>query len=232
MIALQRVEPQRRAPGNTRIVLFNSALVFMLIGAMALSFFAVGPGTLPGDIALTRVIQHIAFGPLDSLVTVINWLGSTRRVIVIGGVIAFGLLATRRAHQALLLAIALILAGLSIPLLKWMFASPRPSSIDVTVGVATSGWGFPSGHVMGATLLYGTLWFLIVRSSTARSVRIAVSVIAPLMILLSGFSRIYVGAHWPSDVLGGYLWGGLLLIAVIRLAKSGSVYGERTRHCR
>jgi undecaprenyl-diphosphatase len=220
MVTLQRSEPRYRGSGITRNVLLNSVIVSMLIGAMTLSFFAAGPGTLPGDIVVTRSIQHIAFGPLESLVTLMNWLGSTRHVVAIGGAIALSLLAFRRARQAQFLTIALSLAGISIPLLKWAFASPRPTSVDVTVNTVISGWGFPSGHVIGATLLYGTLWYLLVRSSTARPVRLAVHLIALLMIGLSGFSRIYVGAHWPSDVLGGYLWGGLLLIAVIGMAES------------
>jgi membrane-associated phospholipid phosphatase len=229
MITSQRTAVETRFHGLRRRTLLNIAVISLLLGAIVLSFSAAGSGTLPGDIAITRSIQRIQFGPIETLADLMNWLGSTSHVVAIGGICAVALFLVRRRHQALLLVISLVLTGISIPLLKGEFASPRPTSVDVTVSSVNSGWGFPSGHVIGSTLLFGTLWYLIARSDAPRSIRRATQIIAPLLILLSGFSRIYVGAHWPSDVLGGYLWGGLLLTAIIGFAESRRLRSGESR---
>ncbi len=118
MITSRRTAVETRWHGLRRRTLLNIAVISMLVGAMVLSFSAAGSGTLPGDIAITRSIQSIDFGPIETLADMMNWLGSTGHVVAIGGICAVGLLLVRRRQQALLLVISLVLAGISIPLLK------------------------------------------------------------------------------------------------------------------
>jgi undecaprenyl-diphosphatase len=67
-------------------------------------------------------------------------------------------------------------------------------------------------------LLYGSLFNVASRMGPFRGWRL-VQALAALMILGIGFSRIYVGAHWPTDVLGGYLWGATFLLAAVMLCE-------------
>jgi membrane-associated phospholipid phosphatase len=73
---------------------------------------------------------------------------------------------------------------------------------------------FPSGHVMGAVMLYGIV-FVAVGELRSPVVRLAVRLSCIGIIAIAGFQRLWVGAHWPSDVLGGYALGGLLLACLL-----------------
>ena len=75
---------------------------------------------------------------------------------------------------------------------------------------------FPSGHVTGAVLLYGFI-FVIAERIPFRPLRFAVRAICAVIIVMVGSDRVWEGAHWPSDVLGGYALGGLLLAILVAL---------------
>jgi undecaprenyl-diphosphatase len=87
---------------------------------------------------------------------------------------------------------------------KWMFQRPRPNVIQRLSG---AGWfSFPSGHATMAPLVFG-LGVLIWSAPWPRGTRVALLLLATLMSLLIAFSRVYLGVHWPTDVLGGLLLG-------------------------
>ncbi|MCC5889807.1 MAG: phosphatase PAP2 family protein [Alkalibacterium sp.] len=97
-------------------------------------------------------------------------------------------------------------------LVKFFFRRPRPTHVDHLI--VQGGYSFPSGHAMGAIVAYGALLFLIIRASrTFKPVLIATIVLIPLIGLI-GLSRIYLGVHYPSDIIGGYSLG----LAVLSLS--------------
>jgi undecaprenyl-diphosphatase len=83
------------------------------------------------------------------------------------------------------------------------------------VAHVSGGFSFPSGHVVGAVLLWGLIFFAAGQAIQARWPRLAVQGLSVAMIVLMGFQRVYAGAHWPTDVLGAYLWGGLILVGLV-----------------
>jgi undecaprenyl-diphosphatase len=101
--------------------------------------------------------------------------------------------------------------------IKHLLDSPRPTGEYVRVTEIADGLGFPSGHAMGSTLWYGAIIVIAARLIDARRPRLLVQGAALAIIIATGFGRMYTGAHWPSDVLGGYLWGVILLTAVIAI---------------
>ncbi|TAK57640.1 MAG: phosphatase PAP2 family protein [Dehalococcoidia bacterium] len=92
----------------------------------------------------------------------------------------------------------------------------RPTDADVVIREHPGGFGFPSGHVQSATLVYGYAAVGATRmmSRTAAAIAVAAALIA---ITAIGFDRVYNGAHWPSDVAGGALIGLLLVVAAVQL---------------
>jgi undecaprenyl-diphosphatase len=94
---------------------------------------------------------------------------------------------------------------------KNVFQRARPVFDDPLVQLAT--YSFPSGHAIASTVFYGTLWALAMSRLRSRALRIAVTVAAVLLVLLVCFSRVYLGAHYPSDVMAGMALGLLCLLA-------------------
>jgi undecaprenyl-diphosphatase len=128
--------------------------------------------------------------------------------------VLLGLLAVRR--QPLLIGgwvAAVAGGGLLDVALKGMFHRTRPTW-DVPL-LTARGWSFPSGHAMGSLVAYGMLAYLLVRDPKGRPPRMAIVAGAVALVLLIGLSRMYLGVHYFSDVVGGYAAGMVWLAACI-----------------
>jgi membrane-associated phospholipid phosphatase len=112
-------------------------------------------------------------------------------------------------------------------LLKLIIGRPRPAADLVTIMQVEPSQSFPSGHVTFYVLYFGFLLFLayahLPRGSLAR--RAAITLCA-LPILLIGFSRVYLGAHWPSDTIGAYLFAGIWLAVSVHFYRRFKVSKE------
>lgn len=202
-----------RESRNTRQSRILPLVIFSLfIPAILLSFAAAGSGALSGDVAITLFVQTHLPDQLAWLFEAVNAVGSTAGAVLVTMSIGLLLLARRQPAAAAIILLTLPLRA-SNALLKAIFESPRPAGGLVSVTEHAAGFGFPSGHTMGATLLYGALFLLAPRLTTRRPLQIAIQISALAMVAMAGISRIYVGAHWPSDVLGGYLWATIFLLA-------------------
>jgi undecaprenyl-diphosphatase len=118
--------------------------------------------------------------------------------------------------------------------IKALVDRPRPTARLVDIVQGAGGLSFPSGHVMSYVAFWGLLFtFGIILFRGTRWWRIALMVVSPLMFVLVGPSRIYLGDHWASDVLGAYLIGGALLVIalwVFLLLKQRGVLAPRRQH--
>ena len=119
-------------------------------------------------------------------------------------------------HLSIFLAAAALARVLS-GVVKALVDRPRPSASVVDVVYELGGSSFPSGHVLGATLFYGFLVYCAEISISNKPVRRLVQGSLAIVILLMGYARVELGAHWPTDVLGGYAIGLLVLSAMVWL---------------
>ncbi|WP_157270182.1 phosphatase PAP2 family protein [Azohydromonas aeria] len=126
------------------------------------------------------------------------------------GVASFLFLAGRRRTAVSVLAACLSGALLS-DLLKDLFGRPRPDLVPHGAYVLTP--SFPSGHALLAALVYLTLAALVARQLTRRRLRLHVMACAVVLTVLVGASRVYLGVHWPSDVLAGWIIGAAWALA-------------------
>ena len=186
----------------------------LLAGFAVLSGFAASYDRFPADLWLAQRLQEIDVAGFEQALDWAEDLADTPLIIGVwlGGVAAL-FVATRRWEALLLL--TSVLARLLNAGVKELIDRPRPAADLVAVSDHPSNSAFPSGHADGVIVLYGLLFYFITLFVSQPRLRLLGQAACLWLILFTGMERVYVGAHWPSDVLGGYYLGGLILAAII-----------------
>ncbi len=165
------------------------------------------------DILITREFQENRTPWLITTMTAISYLGYQPilfGLMILATALIFWLVRLRL--EALLVIALSVVSSLLNVLIKLLVARPRPSTHLVDVFRQATGASFPSGHVMSYLAYFGILFsFGVILLKRDRWWHFLVLTIPALFVILVGPSRIYLGAHWASDVLGAYLLGSLLL---------------------
>ncbi len=206
---------QERLLGSRR---FWIAWTGLAVLTLALTLGAHLTSRYPGDVRLAQTLQSLDVPVLGGVLHLENTIGSPWPAVTIIAALTLALFALRRPGLALLFAGTNALRGVG-SIVKDLVLRPRPAVPLVHVREHASGTSFPSGHVFSAVLLYGMLAVLLELAPLPRPVRRGAQGVCLAIVLLMGPARVYVGAHWPSDVLGGYLWGTLLLLLVLGLRR-------------
>ena len=186
----------------------------MLAGAIVLSVLAGLHSRLPGDLDVTEWVQGSLF-PGMGVSRLVRAVGSTEVVLATGGAVAVVLWLMGWRRQALLLALGLVVLPFLQHGLKELVDRPRPTPDLVELRAGFSSPSFPSGHVMSAALLYGFLLYLSLRIALPGLLKVALLGWCAFMLFVSGPANVYVGVHWPSDVVGGYAWAAVLLLPLV-----------------
>jgi len=198
-------------PENTK---FKLIVGFLAILALVISIYARFVPMFPGDLYLILRLQSFNNPLLLSTMECISFIfGGWSSVLV---VVAIGIAVWWRIGR--LEAIMILVGGLITLVntaLKLAINRPRPSADLVHVLSSEQGNGFPSGHAFFAILILGLTAYFISINLKNRVLRMLVLAGLIALILLIGTSRVYLGVHWPSDVIGGYLIGGVFLTALI-----------------
>lgn len=171
--------------------------------------------TIQFDAAVLLGIHQWANPVLDQLMLNITHLGDPKVVIVIVIVGMSGLLWRQRWAEAKTFAIACLGALVLNQGLKLLFERPRP--VLWTRLIAETSYSFPSGHALGSLVLYG-FWAYVLATGFPRSAKLIYAASA-LIISAIGLSRLYLGVHYPTDVLAGYAIGLLWLMICIVMLK-------------
>lgn len=199
-----------------RAINFRSLLILVTIVFALLSFFAKQYDYFNFDLTVTLHIQSLNFSWFDNLMKFVSFLGNVSTVTVLVFLLAFFGYLTGNRKAAFMLLISTI-GGLAISyIFKTLVARSRPDPTLVNqIGEFIKSDSFPSGHVLGAVSFYGFLLYISytqLKKNIIKQILISISLLA---ILLMGISRIYLGAHWFSDVLGAYLLGFIWLTFVV-----------------
>lgn len=199
-----------------------TAVGFLLAAGAVTGFVAVADEVLEGetqavDEAILRWLADVRIDWLDTVALQITALGNAATLIVVALSAAAILWAARRKVSVALLLVSLTSGTLVTYALKFGFDRPRPR-VGAPIAEAITA-SFPSGHAMMAAVSYGTVAFLVGRMAPGR-VRWITWAGAALLVVLVGVSRLYIGVHYPSDVVAGWL-GGIawtaLLVLLFRL---------------
>ena len=204
------LDPER---GNiTGMLASAGVLVAAIAGLQALvRQLPAGNPLSRADIALHQFIQSLRSEPMDRLMVAITTLGDGAVLLPAAAAMILILLAQRAWRLALATSATIGTAYLLVPSIKLLLQKARPMALYEGV----SAYSFPSGHTTMTTVIFGVMALLAARPFPLGT-RIAIYALYALWAGLVGFSRIYLGAHWPSDVLAGFLIG-LALVAAFAL---------------
>ncbi|MFQ6030288.1 MAG: phosphatase PAP2 family protein, partial [Dehalococcoidia bacterium] len=170
--------------------------------------------TFPGDEWCLLKVQSLETVWLDSVARAISSLGGIpiSASLIAGLTISLILLKRRADALVVVLSVVPIILGHG---LKELVGRSRPEYL--LTGPVPQSLSFPSGHTIYAVLFGGILIMLVGDLIQTRLIRLGLQVGLAFLILAEGASRVYLGAHWPSDVVGGYVFGGIALLGLIWL---------------
>jgi undecaprenyl-diphosphatase len=197
------------------IVLILVLAVFSLFVSLEAHWHPI----FPGDLAVLLWIQSFSNPALTLIMSWTSFLFTrwpAALMVAVAGIIMW-----RRLGKVAGIGIWII-GPLSLinDLFKLAIGRPRPSTDQVQLpdtnllGINHS-FGYPSGHTFFAILLLGFLAYLLFQNVRGSRWRMFTIILSLMIILMVSISRIYLGVHWPSDVLGGYILGGFFLVLLI-----------------
>ncbi|MEX2281638.1 MAG: phosphatase PAP2 family protein [Gemmatimonadota bacterium] len=192
--------------------------VSLVVGAAAVSTFAAFASLVTGGFTQAfdeRVLQWLEgrrSPVMDRVMVEISALGTGATLLVLVLVASVFLWLTKHHWSVYILLMGVFGGQLMNRLLKTSFERPRPSIVDAVADV--SSLSFPSGHAMTSMITYGSVAYLVARLEPTRRLRLTTWSLCAVMIILIGISRMYLGVHYPSDIIAGYL-GGIAWLAFV-----------------
>jgi membrane-associated phospholipid phosphatase len=213
-------------PNWAKNILF--LLVYMISGlvlVVIIEGLMSGTELTPLNVVIEQVVVHIRTPFLTTFLVFVTRLGSPSVLLSVAVFIVALLVMRGRSYDAVLFVVTLVVAVVSLAVLKNTFQITRPGSELIDV----KGWSFPSGHATVATTFFFMLaysFFERMKTFVGRMVLILGSVLATVLI---SFSRLYLGAHWALDILAGVALG---LLSVSFTVLIFSVFIENKRSLR
>lgn len=162
------------------------------------------------------IIKTMNFN-ITAIMIFISFLGSAITLITLALASIF-LVKDKKYSKLIILNLAL--SFILNRILKLIIARPRPPRLRLVI---ENGYSFPSGHSMVSFAFYGFLIYLINKNLKNKKIKYSLIVLLSLLILLIGISRIYLGVHYVTDVLGGYIIGLIYLIVFIKILKKKKI---------
>lgn len=206
------------------IIKNNYKFIILLISLVLFLFLAedvFNKDIVKCDIIGYSIIKSFINSSNTQVMKVITWFGSATCLILLT-IILFIVL--KNKITGFLIAINLVIVTILNQLLKFVLQRPRPDDYRL---IDESGYSFPSGHSMVSVALYGIIVYTIYKNVKNKYVKWISIVLLSLLVLLIGFSRIYVGVHYFTDVVGGFTLGLVVLIIYIDIYDKVKVKYEK-----
>ncbi|MBO6184543.1 MAG: phosphatase PAP2 family protein [Chryseobacterium sp.] len=203
---------------DKRKTLFLCFSIFFIVVFLLLSFYVVDSSPRSWDLLVSQELQEDPSALLDLLMKGFSWLGTVYVAAVMVVVFSLVFWIFKYTKEAIFVLSCLLSGGVSYAL-KMLVDRPRPTTDFVRIVEETHYQSFPSGHVLFYTAFFGSLIVIAISSSILKlSWKLMISSICAAMIILGAVSRIYLGAHWFTDVIGGFIVGVLFVMF------TGSIY--------
>lgn len=161
------------------------------------------------DENFTQQLYKVRTSWMSEFFYFISYFGTREAVFIVGGIL-MGVLITKREYVAIVAFwVAMAGTGLTVQYGKKYISRDRPENVAY---YTEKNFSFPSGHSTTSMALYGFCAYLLYRLYRSRAARMLTLSVAGILTLLVGFSRIYLGVHYLSDVLAGFLLGLLWVL--------------------
>ena len=219
--ALARLVHSLYAAGGILLLSGLAVSVLALWALAGLTEEVLAGETVRMDEAALHWLARHTSDHLDMRAVEITSLGGGVTVLTITVIVAALLALLRHGWYAILLSLAVGGGWILSPLLKALFDRSRPQVVDWRVPYAGQA-SFPSGHALMGMVLYVTLAYIVHRLSGRWWVTVLSACTAVLVVVLIGVTRVYLGVHYPSDVLAGYAVGfawAMLCAAVVEILR-------------
>ena len=185
----------------------KKSFVFLIIAVLITLFTAIKVSLHSAfwmDTYVGDLLSHVP-NSADPFFIQVTEMGDKKGIGLIALIMLVWLLLKKRNYPgAAMLALSLALANEAYKVLKDWFVRPRPNLEHL---VEVKSYSFPSGHAMVSMVLYFTVAYLLIEEIRSKTAKWLVAILASLLVLLIGASRIILQVHYPSDVLGGYAFG-------------------------
>ena len=191
------------------IIFFICLILFLAIAEDVFTKELIRGDTIGFELVNTYLIRD----SLTPFAKIITWFGSPICLILIT-ILLFVLIKNKKI--GLLITINLVAITILNQLLKFILQRPRPEEFRV---INETGYSFPSGHSMISAAVYGLLIYLIYKNIKNKHTKNVLIIILSLLIIMIGISRIYLGVHYTSDVLAGFLLSISYLIFYINITQ-------------
>ncbi len=205
--------------------MFRATLITFLIAFITLSCIVFFLPLEYLDIHISEEIQEKQTPDLNILMIWLSWFGRTSVSVVMVGIILLIFFILRLKKEAVLM-VSTLLSGILGLGLKMLINRPRPSKDLVVLLEETKYQSFPSGHVLFYTVFFGALILIILHLKNIKyKFKLFLIIICLSMIFFGAVSRVYLGAHWFTDVLGGFILGILcvLIMAYFYVRNTGNI---------
>lgn len=180
-----------------------------LIGFIIVTILVVTNNMVGFDNFIYSTLYGLNNRSLDIFLITITSLANPKFIVVVAILLMFVI--KENKYRLLILANIGLSVGFNF-IIKHIICRARPDHIRL---VTEKGYSYPSGHSMISVLLYGTLMYILIKNIKDKKLKVLLEICFSILIFLIGISRIYVGVHYPSDVLGGFLISIAILIASI-----------------
>lgn len=192
--------------------------VFALVFSFAAKWLVNFRWFLNADISAQKIILNARIDFLNDFLIIFTDLGDTKFMASLTLAAAFIFFIKKYYWHSIGIVFSFGVTELVSIVLKNVIGRHRPPH-ELAL-VATDSASFPSGHTIAAVAFYGFLIYFSNKEIKGKSAKNILTGFCALMILLAGFARIYLGAHWPSDVLASYILGGIWVMIVIWLIEN------------
>jgi len=203
---------------------FRASSVIRIIGGFALAalvlaalgWLVTGPYRdypLGFDNAIRTAIRQMRSPMWAQLFLAVTKLGSTVYLVIIGCVAGIIFLFMRWFRPLLILILVMSGQAALHHGFKWLIARPRPSALINYP--ATESFSYPSGHAVASLCLYFTIAWYVAATTDNSAIKVIIALLAAVLVLPIGMSRVYIGIHYPTDVIAGFLAAMIWTAAVL-----------------